>query len=278
MRAPMRPGAAGGKLGQVRERFQARRRPALLAAAVVALAVVLITATALGPATRPRFRRLPPGALTFISPDPPAALDASIPPGPGALVARISRTVAMRSAPDGSVLARVGTRTAFGSAQAFWVVARRGRWFGVVSPQAGNARLGWVPASAVTLSRDRWQLRVSLSARRVEVLEGGRVIRRYTVAVGEPSAPTPTGRFAVTDRLYTGDPTGPYGCCILALSANAPHAIQGWSGGTRIAIHSTPDTGSIGLPVSHGCLRLTLAEGRWLLGHVPVGTPTLIGA
>jgi lipoprotein-anchoring transpeptidase ErfK/SrfK len=28
--------------------------------------------------------------------------------------------------------------------------------------------------------------------------------------------------------------------------------------------------------VSHGCLRLTLAEGRWLLSHIPLGTPTII--
>jgi lipoprotein-anchoring transpeptidase ErfK/SrfK len=109
------------------------------------------------------------------------------------------------------------------------------------------------------------------------VIEDGEVRQRYTIAVGGPDAPTPTGRFAVTDRLATHDPTGPYGCCILALSAHSPHAIQGWSGGNRIAIHSTPDTASIGQPVSHGCMRLTLAEGQWLLSHIPLGTPTFVG-
>jgi lipoprotein-anchoring transpeptidase ErfK/SrfK len=93
-----------------------------------------------------------------------------------------------------------------------------------------------------------------------------------------PSAPTPAGTFAVTDRLVTHDPTGPYGCCILALSAVAPHAIQGWTGGNRIAIHSTPETSSIGYAVSHGCMRLTLPEGRWLLAHIPLGTPVVISS
>ena len=79
-------------------------------------------------------------------------------------------------------------------------------------------------------------------ARRLTVSDNGKVVQRYTVAVGRPSAPTPTGRFAVTDRLLTGNPSGPYGCCILALSAKSPHAIQGWTGGNRIAIHSTPET------------------------------------
>jgi len=134
----------------------------------------------------------------------------------------------------------------------------------------------WIRLSATTLSRVQYEIKVSLSARRLTVLDSGRVVERYTIAVGRPTAPTPTGRFAVTDRLATGDPTGPYGCCILALSAVSPHAIQGWTGGDRIAIHSTPDTPSLGLPVSHGCIRLTLAEGRWLMYHIPLGTPTVI--
>jgi lipoprotein-anchoring transpeptidase ErfK/SrfK len=146
----------------------------------------------------------------------------------------------------------------------------------VVTTQGGNGKVGWIPLSAVSLDRVNWELKVSLSARRLTVLKGGRVVKRYTVAIGQPAAPTPTGRFAVTDRLTTGDPAGPYGCCILALSARSPHAIQGWDGGNRIAIHSTPEVSSIGEAASHGCLRLTLAEGRWLLGHVPLGTPTVI--
>jgi lipoprotein-anchoring transpeptidase ErfK/SrfK len=147
-----------------------------------------------------------------------------------------------------------------------------------VSPAAGNNQVGWIPASVASLSRVDWELKVSLSARRLTVLDHGRVTQRYTVAVGAPTAPTPTGRFAVTDRLLTGDPAGPYGCCILALSAKAPHAIQDWSGGNRIAIHSTPETQTIGEAASHGCVRLTLAEGKWLVNHIPLGTPTVISS
>ena len=199
-----------------------------------------------------------------------------LPPGSGALVVLVTRNTVMRTAPGGHVFARIGTRTEFGSPTAFWVVQHSPKWLGVVSPEAGNGRIGWIPRSATSLGRVDWVLRVSLSARRLTVIENGKVRERFTVAIGQPAAPTPTGRFAVTDRLATHDPTGPYGCCILALSAEAPHAIQDWNGGNRIAIHSTPDTGSIGQAVSHGCLRLTLAEGQWLLDHIPLGTPTYI--
>lgn len=199
-----------------------------------------------------------------------------LPASGGALVALVEHPTGMRSAPGGHVFARLSTKTQFGSPTIVWVTRRSGRWLGVVTPQAGNHHVGWIPATDASLSRVQWELKLSLSARRLTVLRDNRVLHRYTVAVGAPANPTPTGRFAVTDRLLTGNPAGPYGCCILALSAQAPHAIQDWSGGNRIAIHSTPETASIGEAVSHGCVRLTLAEGRWLVNHVPLGTPALI--
>lgn len=199
-----------------------------------------------------------------------------VPPGQGALVALLRRPVALRAAPAGRELARLGLRTEFGSPQALLVVRRSGAWLGVVSSAAGNNRIGWVPAGAATLGRVSYALTVSLTGRRLTVLRAGRPVKSYPVAIGRPSAPTPTGRFDVTDLLSTGDPTGPYGCCILALSARSPHAIQGWNGGDRIAIHSTPETASIGQPVSHGCVRVSLAAGRWLLANIPLGTPVRI--
>jgi lipoprotein-anchoring transpeptidase ErfK/SrfK len=196
----------------------------------------------------------------------------------GALVARVRHATELRATPGGRSLTALSTKTEFGSPETVWVVRQVPGWVGVVAPEAGNGRVGWIQRDAVALSRDTWELKVSLGARRLVVLDSGKVIRKFTVAVGRPSAPTPTGRFAVTDRLHTGNDAGPYGCCILALSAHSPHAIQGWTGGNRIAIHSTPDATSIGQPVSHGCVRVTLAQGRWLLAHIPLGTPTLISS
>lgn len=202
-----------------------------------------------------------------------------LPAGSGALVAELTHGTQMRSAPGGGrLITKVGTKTVFGSVQTFWVEHVSGSWLGVVSNLAGNNKVGWIPASSASLSRVNWELKASVSKRELTVLHNGKPMERYSIAVGAPGAPTPTGRFAVTDRLTTGEPAGPYGCCILALSAEAPHAIQNWSGGNRIAIHSTPETDSIGKAVSHGCMRLSLAEGRWLLSHIPLGTPTLVSA
>jgi lipoprotein-anchoring transpeptidase ErfK/SrfK len=202
-----------------------------------------------------------------------------LPAGTGSLVALLQHDVVMRSKPGGGrVIARVGTRTQFGSGMTFAVTRLSGSWLGVISNYAGNNKIGWIPASSSTLVRTDWKLEASVSRREVTVLHKGKPVAHYPIAVGAPGSPTPTGHFAVTDRLNTGDPAGPYGCCILALSALAPHAIQDWSGGNRIAIHSTPEVDSIGHPVSHGCMRLTLAEGRWLINHIPLGTPAIVTA
>jgi lipoprotein-anchoring transpeptidase ErfK/SrfK len=203
---------------------------------------------------------------------------ASVPGGSGALVAQLQHPTPLRASPGGHQLARLTTRTQFGSPEVLWVVNHVPGWLGVMSPQGGNNRVAWIAQSAASLHTVPWEIKVSLPARRLTVLKGDQVVARYTVAVGAPGAPTPSGRFAVTDRLRTGDPAGPYGCCILALSAQSPHAIQGWTGGNRIAIHSTPETSSIGQAASHGCVRVTLPDGRWLLAHIPLGTPALISS
>jgi lipoprotein-anchoring transpeptidase ErfK/SrfK len=199
-----------------------------------------------------------------------------LPPGRGALVAQITSPTAIRSSPGGARIGSLGLTSQFGSPVVAWVRRHTGKWLGIVSPVIGNGRIGWIRMSTAKLRRVNYQLDVSLSRRHVTVLYRGRQVERYLIAVGMPSAPTPTGDFAVTDRLKTGDPSGPYGCCILATSALAPHAIADWSGGNRIAIHSTPETSSIGHNVSHGCMRLTLPEGAWLIGHIPLGTPVII--
>lgn len=200
----------------------------------------------------------------------------TLPPGRGPLVAEVLRPTAIRAAPDGRLLARVGTHDEFGSPDALAVERLGPYWLGVLTPFAGNGRLGWIPRAAVLLSRTPYALQASLSERTLTVRYEGRVLKRYTVGVGAPWAPTPLGRFAVTDRLTTGSPGGPYGCCILALSATAPHAIPGWPGGNRIAIHATPDYATIGQPDSHGCLHVTQADARWLILHVPIGTRIVI--
>jgi lipoprotein-anchoring transpeptidase ErfK/SrfK len=194
------------------------------------------------------------------------------------MLAVVRRSVAIRSAPGtkGHLLGRLTTRTQFGSRTTVPIVQRRGAWLGVTSALAGNNRLGWIPRAAVSLSRTDWRLYVSIDRQRITVSYGDRVVKRIRTSTGVVGASTPTGHFAVTDRLRTGTEGGAYGCCILALSAVQPRHLSDWNGGNRIAIHATVDVADLGRPASHGCAHVDDADGHWLLAHIPDGTPVVI--
>jgi len=179
----------------------------------------------------------------------------------------------LRGRPGGRTLARMPRVTGFGSPRIVTVVLRRRLWLGVLAPELRNGQVGWIDARrAVLLYRTDWSLEASLSKRLLLVRRGGKVVDRVRVAVGRPSAPTPTGLFAVTDKLTTSGADSPYGCCVLALTGHQPNVPQGWGGGDRLAIHATPAEQTIGHAASLGCLRATGADMRRLVREIPLGT------
>ena len=190
---------------------------------------------------------------------------------------RAGHRVGIRLSPHGRVVASLSSRTEFGSPQTFAVTrALPGRRFAVVSTAVPNGRVGWIDVRPGTLrlSRTRVTLDVDLSTRVLRVRVGERVVRTVQVGIGAPGTPTPTGRFAVTDKLNGAAYSAVYGCCILALSAHQTHLPSGWSGGNRIAIHGGPTGGA----VTAGCIHAPDADLRYLMRLVPLGTPVLIRA
>ena len=199
----------------------------------------------------------------------------------GHLIAEVrpGRSLALRSRPFGPVLARVGPQTPFGSPRALGVVAtKRGRWLAVTEAGVGNNRSVWVDARAGGLryQRTRLELDIDLSSRTLLLRRGRAVVRRASIGVGRSGSPTPTGRFAVTDKLNGSAYSAAYGCCILALSAIQPNLPAGWSGGNRVAIHGTLSSSDFGRAVSAGCVHARDADLRYLMRSVPLGTPVVI--
>ena len=190
----------------------------------------------------------------------------------GAPVAVLENRVWLRAAPDGKRLARLKRRTQWRTPRVLAVVGARGRWLRVIATELPNGRRGWIPMRAADLVANPWSVEADLSSRVVKVYRRGELVRRFRVAVGRPGTPTPTGRFAVTDKLVYKFGSAAYGCCALALSGHQPNIDQGWPGGDRLAIHGTRLEHTIGSAASFGCLRARDEDARWVVRKVFLGT------
>jgi lipoprotein-anchoring transpeptidase ErfK/SrfK len=138
-----------------------------------------------------------------------------------------------------------------------------------------NGELGWVKLGSNDFAVDsvNQSIVIDLSSMSAKLLRGGEVERRWTIGIGAPDTPTPTGTFSITDELEGGlNPV--YGCCALALSATQPNLPAGWSGGNRMAIHGT--TVPLGQANSTGCIHSSDEDLYALLDSAPIGTPVKI--
>ena len=265
-------------------------RPSLATTLVVALLAMLgLMAVALTQRARSQRTQARPAAAA------PAPVPASArvptrprkpiarvaPPKPvGYSVLRVRRPLQLRSKPGGRVVTSVGAATQFGSPSTLAVAAHHGGWLGVTSTDLPNGKLGWVKANkgAVDQHRTHLAIRVDLSRKRLQLVDGRRVLRTATVGIGRPGSPTPTGRFSITDKLPGSRYGSYYGCCILALSGHQTNTPAGWRGGDRLAIHGTDNPATIGVPSSAGCLHAEAEDLRVLMRRVPLGTPVFIHA
>jgi hypothetical protein len=92
----------------------------------------------------------------------------------------------------------------------------------------------------------------------------GLKFKTYTVAVGNPSTPTPVGEYQI---IYKGKDWGSsYGPRWLGL--NVPWGIYG--------IHGTNKAYSIGQHLSHGCIRMRNNDVIELFEMIPLGTKVTI--
>jgi lipoprotein-anchoring transpeptidase ErfK/SrfK len=152
------------------------------------------------------------------------------------------------------------------------------------------------------------RLRISISGQRLEFHDGGRRLAEFPVSTsrygpGERlgSGCTPRGRHCVRARIGAGLPAGailrgrrPTGASWNpALAAAEPHAdwilsrilwLSGCEPGFNrlgavdtmrryIYIHGAPDTAPMGVPFSHGCIRMRNGDMIRLFDMVPLMTP-----
>jgi lipoprotein-anchoring transpeptidase ErfK/SrfK len=155
----------------------------------------------------------------------------------------------------------------------FLVKRRRSGWVQAYLPTRPNGATGWLRARAVTFAATRYRIEIRLERHQLILWNGTRTVLRATIAKGRAVAPTPTGRYYVTDLLRPPDPNGFYGPYALGLSAHSPVYTRFAGGDGQVGLHGTNQPSSLGRDVSHGCIRVANAVIVRLARRLPLGTP-----
>lgn len=99
--------------------------------------------------------------------------------------------------------------------------------------------------------------------KRLYLLDSGKLVKKYSCAVGKSDTPSPLGTFKITDKSHWGEGFGGYW-----MGINCPWGDYG--------IHGTTSPESIGTSASHGCFRMFNEDVEELYKTVPIGTTVVV--
>jgi len=155
------------------------------------------------------------------------------------------------------------------------VVETSAGWDQVLLPSRPDHITGWIYTAGAKLDtrHTSYLLRVDLAAHRLSVYNDGKLLGQWTVAIGAPGTPTPTGRTFLLALLAPPDPT--YSPLIVPLGTHS-NALSTYGGGPgTVGIHGWPDSSVFGQSVSNGCVRVPSAALQ-LVSTIPLGSLVVI--
>jgi len=118
-------------------------------------------------------------------------------------------------------------------------------------------------------------IRINVAARKLELYVDGQVVKKYRVAVGKPSTPTPLGDFFITYKEV--NPWWfPLGKSPVPSGPDNPLGYRWMEFAPMYGIHGTNAPWSIGSAVSNGCVRMREEDAEELFALVPLRTPVII--
>jgi lipoprotein-anchoring transpeptidase ErfK/SrfK len=121
---------------------------------------------------------------------------------------------------------------------------------------------------------------LKLKERRVYVYRDGKILHRFTVAVGKKGWETPAGNFQVRELVRDPVWKSPWTGRTERPGPNSPLGerwIGFWTDGKNsIGFHGTPSVNSLGKAASHGCVRMRNEDVKTLFELVRTGTPVIV--
>jgi lipoprotein-anchoring transpeptidase ErfK/SrfK len=125
---------------------------------------------------------------------------------------------------------------------------------------------------------------IKRGSNQLSLYNGMKLVRQFGVATGQRVYPTPLGRFQVVVKWrnpWWYPPASPWAAGEKPVPPGPGNPLgTRWMGisSPGVGIHGTPQDGSIGYSLSHGCVRMHIPEAEWLFEHVDIGTPVFIVA
>jgi len=189
----------------------------------------------------------------------------------------LGSSVAVFDAPGGRLVRSLPSPTRDNQRLHMRVVGSQGRdWLRVQMAERPNGVTGWIQSIEVETSVAEHRILIERCARRLTVFQAGQPVRRYPVAVGKGSTPTPLGDFYV-DFLEKWRPSSKYGPWLLSVNGfSEVYRTFGKGGIGQIGIHGTQARTSVGRPTSNGCIRMHNEAIAELASIIAPGTPVLI--
>ncbi len=131
--------------------------------------------------------------------------------------------------------------------------------------------------AAVKVAESKREVIVSVADRKLALLEDGEVVKIYSVAVGAPVSPSPTGEFKIITRVV--NPTYYHEGKVVAAGKANPVGSR-WIGLSQkgYGIHGTNAPRSIGKAASHGCIRMAKVDLEELFDMLRPGDAVSIRA
>jgi lipoprotein-anchoring transpeptidase ErfK/SrfK len=120
---------------------------------------------------------------------------------------------------------------------------------------------------------------VDLSDCRLYLYKDGKLVKTYSVAVGQPAYPTPTGDYSIVSMIMNPTwipPDSPWAKGLEPIPPGPGNPVgTRWIGTSApgVGIHGTPSDYSIGTHASHGCIRMHMWDVEGLFALVTVGMP-----
>lgn len=158
----------------------------------------------------------------------------------------------------------------------FLVRTRAAERVSVFLPVGPSGSTGWVDEGDVDISSTAFSLVVTLSTRRLRVLDDQTVVLDEPVGLGVERPPP--GRYFLKELLQPADPDGPYGRYAYGLSGHVTVLATIDDGSGLVGLHGTDEPDPLSEDVTTGSIRLENDVVERLVDDIglPLGTPVQV--